>query len=116
MKQFSFTTISGGDWAEGMAGRDEDTGEPLTDIDTGEIQVQVQARGGSPVLNLTTEDGTITRPASGEFQWIVPEARMSSMCPGNTYHVGCRHISETGEKTVLWTGTLAYINGGYEWR
>lgn len=114
--KFSFTTISGGDWADGTAGRDEDTGAPLTDIDTGEIQVQVQGNCGSVVLNLTTADGTITRTGPGEFQWIVPQARMSGLTPGNTYYVGCRHINEAGGKTVLWTGSLAYLNGGYEWR
>lgn len=116
MQNFSFTAVSGGDWTERMSGRNADTGAALTDLDTGEIQVQVQADGGSVLLNLTTEDGTITRTGDGEYQWVVPEATMASFCVGKTYYVGSRHINESGGITVLWTGSLAYIHGGYQWR
>lgn len=116
MQNFSFTAVSGGDWTERMAGQDADTKSALTDLDTGEIQVQVQADGGSVVLNLSTADGSITRPDSGEYQWVVPHSRMSGLCVGKTYYVGSRHINESGGITVLWTGSLAYIHGGYQWR
>lgn len=116
MNSFQFTAISGGDWTERMEGRDQDSNALLTDLDTGEIQIQLQDRAGGVVFTLTTEDGTISRPGSGEFQWIVPASRMSGLCVGTTYYVGCRHINETGGITILWTGSLAYIHGGYEWR
>lgn len=116
MQKFQFTTVSGGDWAEHMVGRVEDSKAPLADIDTGEIQVQVQSKGGSVVLGLSTADSSITRPAPGEFQWIVPASRMGGLCVGETYYVGSRHINEAGGITVLWTASLAYLNGGYEWR
>ena len=116
MKHFKFSTVSGGDWTEHMVGRVEGETTPLADIDTGEIQVQVQDNKGNPVLNLTTEDATITRPASGEYQWVVSAATLSGWCPGETFFVGSRHINEAGGTTILWTGSLAYIHGGYKWR
>lgn len=116
MQNFSFTAVSGGDWTERMSGRNADTGAALTDLDTGEIQVQVQADGGSVVLNLSTADGSITRPASGEYQWVVPHATMSGLCVGKTYFVGSRHINESGGISLLWTGEVAYIHGGFKWR
>lgn len=116
MQDFPFTAVSGGDWAEHMVGTVKETKAPLTDLDTGEIQVQVQDDRGSVLLNLSTADGTITRPASAEYQWVVPHSRMSGLCVGKTYYVGSRHINESGGITVLWTGSLAYIHGGYQWR
>lgn len=116
MQNFKFTTVSGGDWTEHMVGRIEGEDTPLADIDTGEIQVQVQDRDGCVLLNLTTEDGTITRPATGEYQWVVAADTISGWCPGETYFVGSRHLDGVGGTTILWTGSLAYIHGGYKWR
>ncbi len=116
MQDFKFTAVSGGDWAELMVGKVEGTSTPLADIDTGEIQVQVQDKNGSVMLNLTTEDSSITRPESGQFQWIVATANMGSFCPGDTYFVGCRHVTDAGATTILWTGSLSYIVSGYKWR
>jgi hypothetical protein len=116
MKHFKFATVSGGDWTEHMVGREEGEDTPLTDIDTGEIQVQVQDNEGGLVLNLSTADATITRPAAGEYQWVVAADTISGWCPGKTFHVASRHINEAGGITILWTGSLAYIVGGYKWR
>ena len=116
MQDFKFTAVSGGDWAELMVGKVEGTSTPLTDIDTGEIQVQVQDKNGRVMLNLTTEDSSITRPAPGQFQWVVATADLGSFCTGETYHVGCRHLNGSGGTTVLWKGSLAYIDGGNPWR
>lgn len=116
MYEIKFTAVSGGDWSEIIEAFDDATGAALTDIDTGEIQLQVQEACNNVVLNLTTADGGITRPESGQFQWVVPTASMGSFCPGKTYHVGCRHINDEGGTTMLFTGSLAYVDGGYEWR
>ena len=116
MQSIKFTAISGGDWSEILEVYDADTNLPLTDIDTGVIQLQIQAAGNNVVLNLTTADSTITRPASGQFQWVVSTASMSAFCPGQNYHVGCRHINDAGGTTALFTGSLTYVDGGYEWR
>lgn len=116
MKNFPFTAVSGGDWAELMVGKIEGTSDPITDIDTGEIQIQVQDQNGGVMLNLTTDDGSITRPASGEMQWVVATADMDAFCPGETYHVSCRHLNGSGGTTLLWIGELAYIVAGFKWR
>lgn len=116
MYDIKFTAVSGGDWSEIIEAIDDDTNLPLTDIDTGTIQLQVQSPSGSVMLNLSTADSTITRPESGQFQWVVSTASLSSFCTGTTYHVGCRHINEDGGTTALFTGSLAYVDGGYAWR
>lgn len=110
MYSFRFSAVSGSDWAEIVEVVNDATNLPLTDIDTALIELEVQDRGDSRVLFATTADGTITRPASGKFQWRFTKTQMAALCPGTTYSVGCRFTTDGGT-TALFTGNLAYIDG-----
>lgn len=115
MYDIKFATVTGSDWAEIIEAINDDTNGPLTDIDTGTIELQVQDRGNCVLFTLSTADATITRPETGKFQWRVATADMGSLCKGTTYRVGCRHINEEDQTTALFTGSLAYIDGEFEW-
>lgn len=116
MHEIKFATVTGSDWAERIECINDETGEPLTDVDTGTIELQVQDRSNCVMFTLSTADGSITRPESGAFQWRRAASAMSSLCKGATYRVGCRHIGEDGAKSPLFTGALAYLDGEFEWR
>lgn len=113
MYDIKFATPSGADWAEIIEAIDDDTNRPLSQIDGGLIELQVRDRCDAPVLTVSTDDGTITRPTSGQFQWRIPKERMSGLCIGTTYRVGCR-ITLDGQTTNLFTGDLAYIDGEFK--
>ena len=81
-----------------------------TDLDTALIEVEVQDRSNTALLEATTADGTITRPSSGKFQWVFTKAQLASLCPGTTYRVGCRFTTDGGT-TALFTGSLAFLDG-----
>lgn len=114
MYDIKFATPSGADWAEIIEAIDDDTNLPLTQIDDALIELQVQDRCNAPVLSASTEDGTITRPAPGKFQWLFSKEQMSGLCIGTTYRVGCRATID-GKTTMLFTGDLAYIDGEFTW-
>lgn len=113
MYDIKFATVSGVDWAEAIEAIDNNTNRPLSDIDTALIEIRVTDRCNAPVLSGSTDDGTITRPASGMFQWHFPKERMSGLCIGTTYRVGCRVILD-GKTTPLFTGDLAYMDGEFQ--
>lgn len=115
MYDIKFATVSGSDWAEIVEAINDDTNQPLTDIDTALIELQVQDRNNSPVLNASTADGSITRPETGKFQWRFSKEQMSALCYGTTYRVGCR-MTLDGKTTALFTGDLAYLDGEFTWR
>jgi len=116
MYEIKFTTVTGSDWAERIECINDETGAALTDVDTGTIELQVQDRNSCVMFTLTTADSTITRPASGAFQWRRATADLSSLCKGTTYRVGCRHIDGSGATSALFTGSLAYLDGEFEWQ
>lgn len=116
MHEIKFTTVTGSDWAERIECINDETGEALTDVDTGTIELQVQDRSNGVMFTLSTADGTITRPESGAFQWRRSNSAMSSLCKGTTYRVGCRHIDDSGATSALFTGSLAYLDGEFEWQ
>lgn len=115
MYDIKFSTVTGSDWAERIECINDETNGPLTDIDTGTIELQVQDRNNCVMFTLSTDDGTITRAGEGSFQWRRATADMRNMCPGQ-FGVGCRHIDDLGATSSLFTGTLAYIDGEFEWR
>lgn len=118
MYDIKFATVSGGGWGEIIEAINDDTNGPLTDIDTGTIELQVQDRNGGIVLSASTSDGTITRPASGKFQWNFTVDQVDALCVGETYPLGCRYfaLGDTDHPTPLFSGSLAYGDGGFEWR
>jgi hypothetical protein len=114
MYDIKFATVSGSDWTEIVEVINDDTNLPLTDVDTALIEIQVNDRSNCLVLSASTADATITRPASGKFQWKFTKVQMDALCVGVTYRVGCR-MTLSGDTTPLFTGDLAFIDGEFEW-
>ncbi len=110
--QAHFAAYSGSDWIEAMEAIDTETNQPLDDFDTSEIEVAVRDRNNSTILSATTEDGSITRPASGQIRWWFTASQMSALCPGTTYGVGVRMTSQSGSVALI-AGSLAYIDGEF---
>lgn len=110
MYDIKLTAASGSDWAEQFEATNADTNQPLADIDTALIEMNVRDRGDSTVLSASTADSTITRPATGKFQWKFTKEQMASLCPGTTYRVGCRMTTDGGTIS-LFIGSLAYLDG-----
>lgn len=108
----SLSTDSGSDWSEAVELFNNDTNKPLSEIDDGLIEIVVRDRGNCTILSGSTDDGIITRPATGVFQWTFPKDRLSCLCAGTTYSLGCRFTDETGTVS-LFTGSLAYLDGEF---
>lgn len=117
MIDIKFASVTGSVWGERVEVINDTTNAPLSDVDTGTIELQVQDRNNCIVLTATTADGSITRPSTGEIQWQFTVSQMRALCAGNQYRIGCRHYdSDPDLATTLFTGSLAYIDGEFEWR
>lgn len=117
MYDIKFATVTGSVWGERVEVINDTTNAPLADVDTGTIELQVQDQNNSVVLFATTADGSITRPATGEIQWKFTVSQLGKLRAGNQYRLGCRHYdSDPDEAATLFTGSLAYIDGEFEWR
>ena len=110
-----FTFISGEGWSETAYVRDEDTGGPLTDIDTALIELQVQDRSGNVCLSASTTDGKITRPESGYFTWTFTQAQASTLCSGQQYKVAAR-MTLGGVVSMIFLNELVVQEAGFTWR
>lgn len=109
-----FTAYSGSDWAGALEAYNADTGDLLTEMDDPDVLVEmhVRDRRNSQVLSGSTDDGILTRPASGQIRWIFPASSMAALCAGNTYGVGIRMTSSSGKVAIL-AGSLAFIDGEF---
>lgn len=107
-----FATLSGSDWAEIVQAVDDDTNLPL-DLTDALIELHVRDHCNATLLQASSDDGTITKPALGQFQWIFPKAQLGGLCIGTTYAVGCR-ITLDGATSALFTGSLAYLDGEFQ--
>lgn len=111
--ELKFATLSGSDWAEIVEAINDDTNRPLSQIDSGLIEIHVRDSCDALVLSGSTDDGRITRPETGKFQWRFTREQMSGLRVGTTYRVGCRITPEDGSTSPLFTGSLAYIDGEF---
>lgn len=110
-----FTFISGEGWAETAYVRDEETGGPLTDIDTALIEIQVQDTSGCVRLTASTTDGKITRPSSGHFTWTFTEPEASTLCSGQQYKVAAR-MTLAGVVSMIFLNALVVEEKGFTWQ
>ena len=125
MYEWKGAAVTGSDWplrVECFADEDGNgfkKGDPLPDINPDDpalvIEMQLQDSRNSPLISLTTTDDTITIPEVGVFQWRVTKEKMRVLCAGNTYRFGVR-ITTAGGTTTIMTGSLAFIDGEFEWR
>lgn len=116
MYHATLATPSGSDWPLLVSVFNDETNEPLAELDGDAlVEMQLQDRGGSVLLSATTDDGSITIPATGQCQWVFTYVQMRALCPGNTYSFACRMTTDGGTTTLL-TGSLAYIDGEFEWQ
>jgi hypothetical protein len=110
-----FVATSGEDWAETAYVTDADTNQPLTDVDTALIELQVQDNCQKVVLSASSDAGTITKPASGQFTWRFTAAQMAGLPSGNTYKVAAR-MTVDGRVTMLFLADLVVKELGFTWR
>lgn len=116
MYQVNTSSPSGSDWTLLIEATNDETNQPLADLDVGAlVEMQLQDKTGCVLLKATTADGSIEIPSVGKCQWRFTYAQMRALCPGNTYSYACRMTSGGGTVT-LFTGTHAYIDGEFEWQ
>jgi hypothetical protein len=120
------TASNRADWMEVVVLTDEDTGDAI-DISACRITVTVKklerqpnfygagfyydypVQYGGITLTGSTDDGTITMPDVGTFQWEFDETRMNGLPPGE-YLIGVR-ISQDGRTMQLIAGTVIIFEG-----
>ncbi|PBB75213.1 hypothetical protein CK227_10500 [Mesorhizobium sp. WSM4308] len=110
-----FVITSGEDWAETAQVTDDTTNGPLTDIDTALIELQVQDACQKVVLGASSADGSITKPASGQFTWRFTAAQMAGLPSGATYKVASR-MTLGGKVTSLFLAELVVRETGFTWQ
>lgn len=110
MYDLQFTATDDADWAEAIEIIDADTNLALADAATALFEFEV-TDCGTVRLSATTADGSITKPSSNVIRWDFTAAQMSGLCKGTTYSLGCR-MTTAGGSILLFTGSLAFIDGG----
>ncbi|QOZ68892.1 hypothetical protein [Bradyrhizobium arachidis] len=95
-------------WSEAITLVDNDSGDSI-DIGGCRITLTVWNENRSPVLRASTDDGTITLPDVGTFQWDFDTTQMSGLCPG-AYAVGVR-ISQNDRVVQLLIGNVNVMEG-----
>lgn len=98
------------DWSQAIELIDDTTNLPLADAATAQFDFQVTDHGRT-VLSASTTDGSIYKPTSNIVAWVFPQAQMQALRPETTYRMGMRMTTDQGS-LLLFTGTLAFINGG----
>lgn len=106
-----FRTTDDADWVYAFECIDKTTDLPM-DVSAIGFELQVTDGNRCMLLRATTDDNSITRPDIHTFQWRFTRAQMGGLCIGTTYKVGCRMTNEDGGQDMLFTGTLAFVNGG----
>lgn len=109
MYEIQFSATNSADWSQAVQLIDDQTGLPFDGASI-EFSLEVDDRGGAPVLRGSTTDGVIERPEPSIIQWSFPVSQMRALCAGNTYRVGCTATDEGGT-IQLFVGTLSLING-----
>ena len=108
--ELRFTAYDDADWAQAVEIIDADTNGDLAEAADATFDLEV-TDCGSTVLSATTADGTLDKPATNVIAWRFTESQLGALCPGTTYKVGCRMTTDDGS-LMLFTGTLAFIDGG----
>jgi hypothetical protein len=118
MYEWKGDAVNWADWAVLVEVTNADTNAPLDDIDPDDtelvIELQMQDNTGNVVMNLTTEDDSITIPEIGSFQWRVDLDVMAGLNAGQTYRWAAR-LTNTGGTTPLVCGSLA-LDGDFSWQ
>jgi hypothetical protein len=100
------------DWAMVLDLTNDETG---LDYDATALDFTVQITDcGSALLTATTDDATLTRPATNQIAWRFTKAQMASLCAGNTYKVGCTATDDDGNITQIFVADLPVIDGGLQ--
>jgi len=110
MYDLQFTATDDADWSQAVEIIDAATNLALADAATASFELDV-TDCGTVQLTAKTSDLTMTKPDSNTIQWTFTQAQMSGLCVGTTYKVGCRMTTASGS-ILLFTGTLAFIDGG----
>ncbi|MEY9239183.1 hypothetical protein ABIF68_006802 [Bradyrhizobium japonicum] len=104
-----FATASNrGDWSEAIVLTDAESGDVI-DISACRVTLTVRDDNGRNVLKASTDDGSITLPDLGTFQWDFSDDQMSGLCPG-AYGVGVR-ISQDDRTVQLVIGSVNVMEG-----
>lgn len=109
--ELKFTAYDDADWAQAVEIIDANTNLGLEDAADALFEIEV-TDCGSRLLGASTADDTVTRPDDQTIQWVFTKAQMSALEAGRTYRVGCRMTPEGGNSIVLFTGQLAFLDGG----
>lgn len=110
MYELQFFATDDADWAQRVDLIDDTTNQPL---DTAGVLFELEVSDhGARRLFATTADGGIAIPETGTIQWRFTTAQLGALDIRNTYKVGCRMTNGTGT-TQLFTGTLAFVGGGF---
>lgn len=110
MYEIQFIAADDADWSEAVEIINDDTNLPLDEATNASFELQV-TDCGQAVLTASTDAGTLTKPQPNIIAWHFTEAQMGCLCKGTTYKVGCRMTTDAGV-LMLFTGTLAYVDGG----
>ncbi|MBR0882483.1 hypothetical protein ABIF65_004125 [Bradyrhizobium japonicum] len=102
------TTSNRGDWSEAIMLADAESGD-IIDITGCRVTLSVADEQGGVRLKASTDDGSITLPDVGTFQWDFDENQMSGLCPG-AYNVGVR-ISRDDRTVQLVIGSVNVMEG-----
>lgn len=105
---FFATTSNRADWSEAIVLTDAESGE-LIDISGCRVTLTVSDENKCARLTASTDDGTITLPDVGTFQWDFPATQMGGLCPG-AYSVGVR-ISQDERTAQLVIGSVNVMEG-----
>lgn len=106
-----FFATDDSDWSQAVQLVDATTDGALADAATALFELEV-TDCGQLLLSASTADTTITRPNATTIQWVFTEAQMGVLETGRTYKVGCRMTPVGGNSITLFTGSLAFVDGG----
>jgi hypothetical protein len=115
MTDIALSVTSGVDWAEAVELVDADTNQRLTeDLEAALIELRVNDDCNHQVLYGSNETGgCLTIPEPGVIQWLFPASQMTALFSGNTYRFACRITPEGGGASMLFAGSLAYLDGEF---
>jgi len=110
MYELQFFATDDADWAQRVDLIDDATNLPLA---TAGVLFELEvSESGARRLFATTADNSIEIPQPGTIQWRFSVPQLAALDIRNTYRVGCRMTNGTGT-TQLFTGTLAFVGGGF---
>ena len=95
-------------WTEAVQLVDNESGDNI-EISGCRITLTVRNENRNPVLTASTDDGTITLPQTGTFQWDFSETQMSGLCPGASSVRG--RISQDDRVVQLLIGNINIMEG-----